>query len=80
MKIIYVAPRLNNAGPINQLYNLVSTLNYEDCSVKIITMYAESEDSRWRDFEEKNISLECLGLKGKLSVFCIGNIVAPLSA
>lgn len=75
MKIIYVVPRLNNAGPINQLYNLISALNYDDCYVKVITMYAENEDSRWRDFEKKNISVECLGLKGKLSIFCIGNML-----
>lgn len=65
MKILYVIPKLNNAGPVNQLFNLISSLNrdlYQSC---IVTMYEEEENSRKEDFIKADIDVICLKLKNK---------------
>lgn len=69
VKIVYVVPRLNNAGPINQVYNLISNLDREKFDIYIFTMYQELKESRKTEFEKLGIPIECIGLKHKYIKF-----------
>lgn len=78
VKIVYVVPRLNNAGPINQVYNLISNLDRKKFNVHIITMYQELEESRKADFEILKIPIKCLKLKHKCFSFIAINRINKL--
>ena len=62
MKILFVASRLSNLGPINQMYNLISHINMERYDVSVVTIFPERENSRKRDFEKKGIHIHCLNI------------------
>lgn len=65
MKVVYLVPRLNNAGPINQMYNLIANIDRSRYRLYIVTMYYELENSRKNEFEELGIPIKCLKLKYK---------------
>lgn len=70
MKIAYVISRLDNAGPVNQMYDLIANLDQEKYQVNILTLEPESAKSRKQDFINLGIGVTCLkeGDKGgKLS-------------
>lgn len=71
IKVIYIVPRLNNAGPVNQLFDLVNRL-CNICMVKVVTLYSEIDDSQWDRFNDLSIELESLNIKLGLSFLSVG--------
>ena len=61
-KILYVVSTLKRSGPTNQLYNLVKHLDRNLFDLHLITLSAETEDSRWKDFENLGVNLYSLNL------------------
>ncbi len=68
MKIIYVVSSLKSSGPTNQLFNIISNLDFSKTEVKIITLSKEVEDSSIAKFHDANILIETLNL-GRFSAF-----------
>jgi len=66
MKILYVISRLDAAGPVNQLFDLVTGMDRKEFDISIVTMEQESNQSRWQDFEKEGFSLYCLHVQEKL--------------
>lgn len=65
MKIVYLVPRLNNAGPVNQMYSLIANIDRSRYKPYVITMYYELENSRKNEFEKLRIPIRSLELKYK---------------
>lgn len=66
-RVAYVIPRLNNAGPVNHLYELVRCLNRREFEIKIVTLYSEGKDSRYKDFTDLEIDVSSLNISQKFS-------------
>lgn len=67
MKILYIVSTLKKVGPTSQLLNIVSNLSEDFCPV-ILTLSAESADSRYSDFIASGIEIVSLNLS-RLSGF-----------
>lgn len=72
MKILYLITRLDNKGPVNQLYSLIKAICNNGRLAKsqmiIVTIYEENGDSRKKDFEELGIEIISLRVSGKYSL------------
>lgn len=72
MKIVYLITRLDNKGPVNQLYSLIKSIRDKskiDISQMVIaTIYDENSDSRKKDFEELGVKIVSFGVSGKYSL------------
>jgi len=64
MKVLYIVPRLNNAGPINQLFYLVKEIRNREVEIMVLTIFNELEhDSRLDEFKALNVYIESLALE-----------------
>lgn len=69
MKILYVIPRLNNEGPVNQLYSLINEFKkFTNLAIKIVTIYDEIDDSRINDFKKLKIDIESIAIEKKYDI------------
>jgi len=69
LKILYVVSTLAKSGPTNQLYNLISNLDKDCYTIKVITLSPESSYSRWPDFESLDIEIQSLNLSRLAGLF-----------
>nr|WP_281623687.1 glycosyltransferase family 4 protein [Thioalkalivibrio sp. ALE21] len=53
---------LRRSGPTRQLLNVVSQLHRWGCSVRVLTLSPEPEDSLWYDFADEGINVGSLSL------------------
>lgn len=69
MKILYVIPRLNNEGPVNQLYSLINEFKkFTNLAIKIVTIYNEIDDSRINEFKKMKIDIESIAIEKKYDI------------
>lgn len=61
IKVTYVVSTLKQAGPVNQLYNLLSNLDRKTIEPSVLTLSREPVESRWTDFQALDIFLCSLG-------------------
>lgn len=50
IKVCYVISTLQNCGPVNILYGIVSNMDFEKFDITILTFNPEKQDSRIEDF------------------------------
>lgn len=67
MRILYVISRLDQAGPVNQLYDLITNLPKDKYQGKVLTLQPEGEQSRINDFLSQGIEVSSLLISSKLS-------------
>ena len=72
LRVLYLVSTLKRAGPVNQLYNLLSNIDREVIEPLVLTLSGEAPESRWTDFQLLNIRLESLGLSRPIGVI-LGN-------
>ena len=77
MKIIYIVSRLNNAGPVNQLYSLLKWMS-KKCECVVYTLFTETEDSKIGDFESLDIKIKTFGFLNKMEIFSSLNLVRSM--
>lgn len=61
-KITYVCSSLARTGPVNIIYNLISSSRYVGAGASVITLSGEGDDSRIDDFKALGVEVICLGL------------------
>lgn len=67
MKIVYIISRLNNAGPVNQLYSLIGWMkDHQECI--IYTLYPENDDTRIGDFQKINVRIRCADICSQYNI------------
>lgn len=69
MKILYVISRLDAAGPVNQLFDLIIGMDRSKYEITIVTMEQEGEQSRKADFDAAGFNIHCLNVPGKLYIW-----------
>lgn len=62
INILYIVSSLKSTGPTNQLYGLISELNFNLFNPEIITLSNHPENSRHKDFEKLGIKVSSLNL------------------
>lgn len=72
MKIMFVIARLDNQGPVNQLYCLLKELKNRDIDMEIVTLYSEFGDTRYFEFKELGIKIKSLHIKKKYKLLKAG--------
>lgn len=50
IKVCYVISTLQNCGPVNILYGIVSNMDFDKFDITILTFNPEKQDSRIEDF------------------------------
>lgn len=68
MKILYVISRLDAAGPVNQLFDLIVGIDRSKYEIAIVTMEQEGSQSRKADFDAAGFEIFCLDVPGKLCI------------
>ncbi len=72
MRIVFVAPRLNTDGPINQLYDLIHNLMDTGLEMSIITLYSEKQgNTQIGRFEDLGIKVDSLKSEGGMNLLTI---------
>lgn len=61
IEILYLVSTLERSGPTNQLQNIVSNLDPDRFSARVLTLSPEPPDSALEEFEEMDVSLRSVG-------------------
>ena len=69
LRVLYLVSTLKRAGPVNQLYNLLSNIDREVIEPFVLTLSGEEAESRWADFYSLGIRMESLSLSRPGGVF-----------
>src|SRR5690554_7749446 len=62
VRILYIVSTLKRCGPTNQLFNIVSNLDPDRLTAKIVTVSGESRDALKHKFDNNGINVESLAL------------------
>lgn len=65
-KILYVVNSLIKTGPTNQLFNIISNIDWQNFEITVVTLTKETPDQRNKDFRDVGARVVPLGA-GKLS-------------
>jgi len=61
-KILYIISTLESGGPVNVLYNIVKYLDNKKWDIRILTLSAETDNSRIQEFRNLGIQIDSLNL------------------
>lgn len=61
-KVLYIVSSLRSCGPINQLHGIVTNLDREKFTFKVLTLSPEPANSRMQEFLDSGIEVESLSL------------------
>lgn len=77
-KIIYITSTLKVSGPTNQLYNIIANLDRSIFEPVLITLSPETQESKWKEYEELNIEMYSLSLSRVCGLFLAQSRLARL--